>query len=132
MLLADFIIILLFSLVFASILGFGFNWRHPARRDSVGSSALFLFIIFMLSMWAAGSWVPAWGPAVMGSAFLVFLLVGLFVSLLILALAVPDTPHPPASEGEDHVVVGTVFGLFFWLLVITLGVSIIGRLLAGA
>jgi hypothetical protein len=132
MLLTDLIFILLFSLIFASILGYGFNWRHPARRDSVGSSSIFLFIVFALSMWAAIAWVPAWGPLFMGSAFLTFLVVGVIVSFLILALAVPDTPQPPAAGGEDRVVVGTVFGLFFWLLVITLAVSIIGRMLAGA
>ncbi|MFW6303564.1 MAG: hypothetical protein ACOC2L_02990 [Candidatus Sumerlaeota bacterium] len=135
MLLADIIFIFLFAIIFASILGWGFGWRHPRRRDAAGPSVLFLFVILLLAMWAGSTWMTPWGPTVAGSALLTLFLVGLFVSLVVMAVGTPPEPYEPtepAAEGEDVVVAGTIFGLFFWILVIGLVVTIIGRVFAGA
>lgn len=41
----DLIFVLIFALLLSSILSWGFGWRHPARRDTVGTSFVFLFLI---------------------------------------------------------------------------------------
>jgi len=37
--------IVLFAVALASILGWGFGWRHPAGGDGVAASIVFLFVI---------------------------------------------------------------------------------------
>jgi hypothetical protein len=120
----------IFALIFSGILAYALGWRHPAKSDAVGDSLLFLFLILLLAMWAGGAWVPAWGPVVYGTPWLSILVIGLLVSLLILAIAVPPqrtrTPREEIRrEPEESIVVGTVFALFFWLLVAGLLVSVL-------
>ncbi len=130
----DFVFVLVLALLFSAVLGWGFGWRHPARSDALGASMLFLFVILLFGMWAAGAWFPVWGPVWYGTPWLTFLLVGLVVSLLILAVVAPP-PRPPRTRSEaikaedDTLVVGTVFGLFFWLLLLGFLASIAARYL---
>lgn len=125
----DFLFVLALALILSGVLAWGFGWRHPARSDAVGPSALFLFLILLFAMWAGGAWLPPWGPVWYGTAWLMFLLVGLVISLLILAIATPiRSPRPPRKTDAEEVV-GTVFGIFFWILMIGLFVAVLVRYL---
>ena len=123
--------IVLFAVALASILGWGFGWRHPAGGDGVAASIVFLFVILMMAMWAFGAWLPPWGPVVFGASWLTLLVVGLFVGLLLLAAATPARPprtsRQATAEASEAAAVGAVFGLFFWLLLIGLLIAIIAR-----
>jgi len=127
MIIMDFLLIFLFAAIMASVLNWGLGWRHPAYTGTGSGSAMFLFMILLLAMWAAGSWLEPWGPVWRGSPWLNFLAVGLLVSLLVLAIAAPTrkprTPREAEKEVEDAAAVGAVFGLFFWLLLIGLGIT---------
>lgn len=125
----DFIAVVIIALVLSSILVWGFSWRHPARRDTVGPSLLFLFLILLFAVWAGGAWFPPWGPLFLDTAWMAFLLIGLFVSLIVLAAAAPmrppRTPSAARAEAEETAVVGTVFGVFFWVLILGFLIAVI-------
>jgi len=126
--------IVLFAVALASILGWGFGWRHPAGGDGVAASIVFLFVILMMAMWAFGAWLPPWGPVWYGAPWLTFLLIGLFVSLLILAVATPTrrprTPTEAAAEAREEAVAATAFGAFFWILLLGLLIAVLVSFLA--
>lgn len=118
----DILFIFLFALILSSILGWGLGWRHPAAGDAVAVSITFLFVILMLSTWAAMAWLPPWGPLLYGTPWLSILLVGLLVSLLILAVATPvrrpRTPTQEAAQAREEVLTATAFGVFFWIFIV--------------
>lgn len=125
----NFIFILVFALLLASILALALGWRHPARAETVGASLLFLFVIFFLFIWAGAVWIQPWGPVLYGVPWLSMLLIGLFVALLILSLATPksrDSIRAEAIEDMGEVKVnGTVFSIFFWILCVGLLIAVI-------
>ncbi|MDD2239981.1 MAG: hypothetical protein PHI93_04895 [Kiritimatiellae bacterium] len=133
MIIPDLAFVFLFALVLAGILGWGAGWRHPASHNAVGTSVWFLFLVLMFVMWAGSAWLPPWGPLWRGTAWLSILVIGLLVSLLMLAIATPVRRHGKLREAtkqtEDAVVVGTAFGLFFWILMIGLLTAIVVRYL---
>ena len=124
-----FLLLLVFALLLSSVLAWGFGWRHPARADAVGTAALFLFLILLFSMWAGAAWIPPWGPLVFGTPWLELLLIGLLVSLLVLAIGTParrpHTLHEAAEEAREEAAVGTAFGVFFWALLAFFLVAIV-------
>ena len=117
--------VFLFALVFSSILGWGLGWRHPARADAAGVSILFLFVILLVVMWAGAAWLPPLGPAFYGTSWLTILIVGLVVSLLVLAVSMPvrrrTIPRETEIKAEQE---AAAFGVFFWVLI--LGLLILG------
>jgi hypothetical protein len=130
--LLDLFILVLFALVLSNLMTWGFRWRHPARSDAVGSSILFLFLVLTFAMWAGMVWLP---PSETGrTPWLSLILIGVVLSLLFLATAVPGrTPHTAAEslrQERDAAAAGTAFGLFFWLLLVVLtGATAAGYLL---
>lgn len=131
MILIDLTFVLLFALILSSFLGWGLGWRHPARGDALGHSLGFLFVILMLSMWAGSSWLPPWGPVWHGTPWLNLLLIGSLVSALLLATVTPArrprSVREATEQEEKALIVGSAFGLFFWLLIIGLIVVIVAH-----
>lgn len=132
MILADILLVLIFALVLSALIGWGMRWRHPAGRETASASFLFLFVVLVIVMWAGAAWLPDWGPLLYGAAWLEILLVGLFVSMIILAVATPQwKPRDVKRTGEiqpeteEEIKTATVFGLFFWLLVLAFLVMVI-------
>lgn len=124
----DLIFVVLFALILSSILSWSFGWRHPARREAVGASFIFLFMILVLTMWAGSAWLVPWGPVVYGTPWLALLLIGIFVSLLILAIAVPGSSRqtvPGAEEAKEESAAATAFGVFFWIVIFGLLLAVI-------
>lgn len=132
MLLADILIVILFALILSAIIGWGLGWRHPSQSSTAAASLLFLFVVLLLAMWAAAIWMPEWGPVYYGSAWLGILLVGLFIALVILAVASPDWrrrgPRRVDLEAETAAETTAVFGCFFWILLIAFLVVIAASL----
>ncbi|MEJ2024009.1 MAG: hypothetical protein P8Y00_03160, partial [Deltaproteobacteria bacterium] len=114
----DLLFVVFFALLLSSIMSWGFRWRHPARRDTVGASFVFLFFILLVVMWASVAWMVPWGPVIYGTHWLGLLLTGVFVSLLILAVAAPVRPIKTRTPAEaeqvrKEVETATAFGVFF-------------------
>jgi hypothetical protein len=123
--------VFVFALILSSLLTWGLGWRHPGGSDAVGASLMFLFLVLLFAMLAGGIWIRPWGPVVWGSPWLALLLIGLFVSLLVLAIAAPG-PRPPRTPTEAAVqrqgatAAATAFGVFFWVLVLGLLIAVVG------
>lgn len=125
----DFMFVIIFAVILSVLLTLGLGWRHPGRGDAVGTSILFLFLILLFAMWAGGVWLPDWGPAAYGTPWLGLLLIGIFIALLILAVAAPVKRRRATSEAqavaEEEAVAATAFGAFFWILILGLLVAVI-------
>ncbi|MFW6163994.1 MAG: hypothetical protein ACODAJ_14605, partial [Planctomycetota bacterium] len=115
---------LAFTVILAGVLG----WRHP-RVEAPWAAALFVFLVLFLAAWAGGVWLMPFGPVLWGSRWLPFVLVGLVVALIL--LAVGSTVHQPGSSAEavaqarETAVMGTVFGIVFWALMLCLLAAIV-------
>lgn len=122
--LAAFVIALLLSFLLAVV----FGWEYPGR-PGVWPSLLFVFFIIFLATWAFGAWIPPAGPAVWGVYWLPFIGIGLIFMLLIAALIPPlrGRRRRTAREEEAAEEAGTALGVFFWVFMLFLIISIIGH-----
>ena len=126
-----FFVDLMFALVLAMVLSLflpgSFGWRRPGQ-EVLWDNVVFLFILIFLISWAGGVWLPQFGPVWRGGYWLPFLLTAFFVVMLLFAVA---PPHPPRTrrqaieQATQEMAVDRSKGVFFWILVIGLGVAII-------
>jgi hypothetical protein len=88
------------------------------------SFALFFLLLFLVS-WSGQLWITPIGPVLWGIAWVPLIMISIFFSLLIFALI--PTAAPPKkqdnTEVEDSPLI--VFGVFFWIVLILLMISII-------
>lgn len=90
----------------------------------------FFFLLLFLAVWAGGIWVTP--LAYDGLPWLGFLLIGLFVALLIVALLPPASPPITPTEMDVkpstiEVATAVAINVFFWLLLFGLLLAIIVR-----
>lgn len=121
------IISIVFALIFAGILMYVFNRRGPGP----GSGLLFLFLILFVFSWVGGTYIVPGGPVAWGQSWLGYAGVAFFIMLL-LAAVLPPSPRRPKSnpqltvandletESEVQTAFSVTFGIFFWVLIITL------------
>ncbi len=119
-LLIGFLLALLFSALFRERIPWGSFW-------------LFLLFVVLLT-WAGGVWIGPFGPTVLDVAWLPFLIVGVFITIL-LAATVPAGPRPTAPKDETiegarrtEPAASALAGLtlFFWLaLILTIAVIVL-------
>jgi hypothetical protein len=83
-----------------------------------------LFLIFFLGIWAGGVWIVPFGPTHFGVTWLPFLLIAILLAVLVVAMSPrAGGSHRSEQEVEREVEVG--LGLFFWVLIGALIVSIV-------
>lgn len=122
-----FIVALLLSLLFVPFTGVA----RPRDGGSAVGAILFFVLILFFATWAGGVWITPFGPPIWGVYWLPFVIVGLFVALLLAAVAGPTSGGyvRPASEPEraeaEASAARTAFGLLFWLLLASLAVVVI-------
>lgn len=127
MLIAAIVFSAIFALIFAIILGYGFSRKGPGPAGGI----IFIFLIILMFTWALGSWIEPIGPRNWGVPWLSYLLIAFFITLLIGALIPSSRARSPVitkeeideeirSEDKTSQVLGITFGVFFWLLIITL------------
>ena len=128
MLLLDMLLALLLTLGIVALIA---PTRRYAHDDGFIVLTFFVALLFPL-IWTGGAWLTPIGPPIAGIAWANYLLVGVFLALLILALAPPSSPPKRGSDivpenAEQEARAGTViaFGLFFWLLLIASIVSLV-------
>ena len=112
-----FILSLTISAVFATTLG----------RPAWGREFLFYLFLLWLSTLAGGLYVAPIGPVIGGVFWLSYLIVGAFVSLLLLTLIPPPaTPERINGVIRNRSKAGNAFvvDIFFWILVSALLLAI--------
>ena len=115
--------------IISVILGGACGWERP-DRPGIGSSIVFLFIILFLATWAGGVWITPFGPAAWGVFWLPFLVVGIIVAFLIVALVPssrrrPRTRKEAAQQAEEEREATSMIGGLFWFFIILLIIAII-------
>lgn len=67
----------------------------------MGAALLFLVLLLFLPIWAMGAWMVPAGPLLFGTPWMGFILIGLLLTLMILALA-PDDRSSRESQDMDE------------------------------
>lgn len=119
--------VLFLAILFTALLAGPAGWRHPRSSSAVGG-VLFLFILFTIGMLAAVNWVGPVGPVWLDVYWLVPSVMGLLLIFLLLALAEPSANRrhwkspvePDAETARQADALGAVFGIFFWVLLVSL------------
>ncbi|MCK9274080.1 MAG: hypothetical protein M0P57_03220 [Syntrophales bacterium] len=92
-----------------------------------------LFAILLLASWAGGIWLVPAGPALWGTAWLPFVLVGLIAILIIAAATVPEPEESTVEliDADKRAIkrksAKRALGAFFWVLLAILVAAIILR-----
>jgi hypothetical protein len=110
------------AILLALVSAFLFTVIFPGPRPVRNFLVLF-FLIFMVA-WAGQLWIAPSGPALWGISFLPMLFIIIIVSFLILSFSSP-APYWKTKENKPETNSGVALGIFFWLLVIVLGICIV-------
>ena len=116
-LLIGFLLVLLFSALFRD-------------RTPWGSFWIFLLVVFLVT-WAGGIWISPFGPTFFEVAWLPFLTVGIFITILLAATVSPRPSRPQKgtieeakrTESPESPLAGLT--LFFWIALILTLIAII-------
>jgi len=108
------------ALLIAFLLCLLFVALSPERRPF--RFLFWFFLIIFLSGWAGQLWIFPFGPLVWGVAFLPLIFIAVIVALLIIAIS---PPMPPIKNDVPENTSVFALGMFFWLLLVILIVSII-------
>ena len=110
------------------------GWRSPrGAATAVVPSMLFVFLMTMLVVWAGGVWLTPVGPALWGGYWLPFVLVGIVFTLVLASIGPPVRPPRTREEARDEaqaeVAAASIFGGFFWMLLIVALLAVVARYL---
>ncbi len=92
---------------------------------------LFVFFIVFFFSWAAGVWMTPFGPAVYNVYIMPYILFGLLIAILLVAVAAPEKRVSPPPAEPEETAAGAVFGLFFWVLIVGLLVAVVVKYSTG-
>jgi hypothetical protein len=126
---------LLFAVFFAALIGGLLVGAFRARTPWTGFAIFFL--VLFLATWAGGVWMTPMGGAIWGVHWFPFLLTAIIVALLLAAAtAAQGEPADSTMEFMDEAkmererrATAAAFGVFFWILLLALGISIVVRYL---
>ncbi len=93
-----------------------------SRRPLSGLGIFFLLVF--LSTWSVQLWIRPFGPLYWGIDWISLLIVSLFISILVLALAPPVKNTGNDTENADEKVL-VALGTLLWIIIIVLLISII-------
>jgi hypothetical protein len=130
MFLLDMLVALVLAVIITSVL----VALRPRDGMSAGLLFAFFFLISFPMIWAAGTWMVPVGPPFAGVSWLGYLVAGLFLLALILAILPPsrrsehgDAIMPAGAKREALEGTAIFFGLFFWILLLAAAVALIVR-----
>lgn len=118
-----FVVALLLGGILAAIFG------RTRGVDAFWTSFVFFFLIILLTTWVFGLWIAPFGPLIGDVAWVPFVVVGIIIALIIAAVAPTAPQRRPSTpeEAEDQQAVATLFGTFFWILVVVLSIALAFR-----
>ncbi|MFP4070593.1 MAG: hypothetical protein ACLFTB_00960 [Desulfovibrionales bacterium] len=123
---------IIFALVIAVILGLIFATGF--KRTGPWPGVIGFVLLIFLAAWAGGIWITPFGPSLWGVFIVPFFIAGLIFALL-LAAATPfqsedSTVHfETREEHREREEERSMWGIFFWALIIAMAVVILVRYL---
>ncbi|HVW27469.1 MAG TPA: hypothetical protein VHC69_19025 [Polyangiaceae bacterium] len=125
MVFVEFVFALVISMLCAALLlpvtaRSGFRLRHP---DIEPASIFVTLLILFLATWAGGVWLVPIGPRIWGVAWGSFVVVGLIIALVIVAVSTVD--ERPATFGEPSIRRARIVDLLLLLLLVLLVLAIV-------
>ena len=122
MIITTFILVLIVSILVSVIFAMGFKSKGP--WDNI----IPFFIILFLGVWVASVWIKPVGPSVMGVYWAPILFATLIMTIF-LAAATPrrrgSNKQPSSSESREKIRKSKkMINVFFWVLVVLLGILI--------
>lgn len=117
---------LLTSLLLTAIFFIGFRKRGP------WNSFILFFFVIGLSSWAGGIWLSPMGPLLWGVYWIGFLVTGIVVALILVAVIPPVSSDTTAEliakdEREPEAKKRIVLGVYFWLMIAVLAFFIVSH-----
>lgn len=120
-----------FLAIIFTLLGLSvFSWRRPgaAENEAAAASAVFLFLLLFLGIWAAAAWVTPRGPVYYDVPWVTMLVLGIIVFLFIVALTAAASPRsqpvePSERAGPTEAATAAGVGVAFWFLMVVLLVT---------
>jgi hypothetical protein len=115
------------ALFFSAILVFLLGWERPGASGGAWPTFIFLFFVLLAATWVGGIWITPFGSVIWHAYWLPFVMVGLVLALLLLAVLPPRgmrrrTEAQERAEQEQQAV--GLMGGFFWLLLLAFAVVI--------
>lgn len=125
MVFVEFVFALVISMLCAALLlpvtaRSGFRLRHP---DIEPGSIFVTLLILFLATWAGGVWLVPIGPRIWGVAWGSFVVVGLIIALVIVAVSTVD--ERPPMFGEPSIRRARIVDLLLLLLLVLLVLAIV-------
>ncbi len=123
MFLWHFLLVIILALIITNLL------VGSGRRFGPGEGILSFFFMILLFAWAGGLWITPFGPVLMGTYWMPFVVMGLLFALLLAAVIPPrEQPSVKISDEESmnaYVASVAVLSIFFWIFIIILISAII-------
>jgi hypothetical protein len=125
-------------LIYALFIGLGIAWLISFALNTRGpwnNFFWFFFVIFLFS-WGGGVWLTPFGPTDWGVAWMPFLIMGFFITLLLSAATPRSARGRRRSKGKAADIAyakeqaielketETAIDVFFWILIVALGTII--------
>ena len=113
----DMLFALVIALVLTGIFGLGFG------RYGMGTTLAVFFIIVFFATWAGGVWILPFGPTIFSISWASFLIVGIVVSLILVAV-IPSERFERSGSNANARSASKAYTIFFWILLAVLVVMI--------
>ena len=120
--------------MYALFIGLGIAWLFSLALDTRGpwDSFWWFFVVIFLFSWGGGLWITPFGPTGWGVSWMPFLMVGFFVTVLLLAATPQSSRRRMGSKNKaadakmlkeraaDEKEVENAIDLTYWFLVVGL------------
>lgn len=127
----EFLFALIVTLLVMAVLVLILGWQRPVRGGKI-VGLVFLFVLLLFAIWAAGVWITPFGPAIGTVYWLPFLIAGLVLMLLFIVILPPSprwdekySMRETGMESAPEKAAWAGFGIFFWFLVVFFALAII-------
>lgn len=115
------------SLIAALIFTFIFSGFFRGRGPGPLGGLFLFFVIIFLTTWSGQLWINPISPVYLGVDWLLLIFTAIVFSLFMIALSAPmESPPKVKDPATPEKEAGVAIGVFFWVLLILLGIAIIG------
>jgi hypothetical protein len=124
---AELLIAVIVALFISAVMVFVLGWERPGIAGGAWPTFLFLFLLLLAATWVGGIWVAPFGSVIWHAYWLPFLMVGVIVGLILIAVLPPRRPRTrreALEQADEQRAAVSLMGGFFWLLLLAFAIII--------